>query len=66
LLSGFETLPITDAVAERAVVLRRSHRIRLPDALIWATAQTSNRLLVTRNTRDFPEGDPGIRIPYRI
>jgi predicted nucleic acid-binding protein len=65
-LSGFETLPITEAVAEGAVVLRKSHRIRLPDALIWATAQTSHRLLVTRNIRDFPASDPGIRIPYQI
>jgi predicted nucleic acid-binding protein len=65
-LGGFETLPITDTVAHRAVVLRRSDRIRLPDALIWATAQSSNRLLATRNTRDFSASDPGIRVPYQI
>jgi hypothetical protein len=25
-----------------------------------------DRLLITRNTRDFPSDDPGIRIPYRL
>ena len=34
------------------------------DAVIWATAQTTGRLLVTRNTKDFPADDPGIREPY--
>lgn len=64
-LATFEVLGVTDAVAERAVALRRAHRIRLPDAVIWATAQVHERILVTRNTRDFPAGDPGIRVPYR-
>ena len=27
--------------------------IKPPDAVIWATAQTGGRLLVTRNTKDF-------------
>lgn len=64
-LSSFELLGVSEAVAERAVLLRRTHRIRLPDALIWATAQIHERILVTRNTRDFPTGDPGIRVPYQ-
>jgi predicted nucleic acid-binding protein len=40
--------------------------IKLPDAIIWATAQVNAMLLVTRNTRDFTVGDPGIRMPYRL
>ncbi|MGH8615995.1 MAG: type II toxin-antitoxin system VapC family toxin [Gammaproteobacteria bacterium] len=63
ILRGF-TLPIENGVAELAVELRRTHRIRLPDAIIWATARSANRLLVTRNTRDFPATDPGVRVPY--
>jgi len=26
----------------------------------------NSRLLVTRNTRDFPPDEPGVRIPYRL
>ncbi|MER8370394.1 hypothetical protein NKH70_31295 [Mesorhizobium sp. M0991] len=53
-------------MANRAVALRRAHRIKLPDAVIWATAQTAGRLLVTRNTKDLPPDDPGIRQPYTL
>jgi predicted nucleic acid-binding protein len=39
---------------------------RLPDAIIWATARRKNTLLITRNTKDFPAGEPDIRVPYRL
>lgn len=63
-LKGFTVVALDDRIAERAVALRRVHRMKLPDAVIWATAQISGRLLVTRNIKDFPVGDPGIREPY--
>lgn len=63
-LAGFEVIALDDEIAGRAVALRRAHRIKLPDAVIWATALTSGRLLVTRNRKDFPNDDPGIREPY--
>jgi len=63
-LADFAHLAIDDLVAERAVALRQAKRIKLPDAIVWATAQTSSRLLVTRNTKDFPADEPGVRVPY--
>lgn len=63
-LAGFALLPINELVAERAVALRQAKRIKLPDAIIWASAQTSDRLLVTRNTKDFAATEPGVRVPY--
>jgi predicted nucleic acid-binding protein len=65
-LSGFQRIGLGDAVAARAVELRRQHRIKLPDAVIWASARQHAMLLVTRNTKDFPKGDPGIRMPYSV
>ena len=65
-LSGFRRIPIDDAVAELAVGIRRTYRMRLPDAIIWASARSVGGLLVTRNTRDFPSDDPGVRVPYSI
>ncbi len=65
-LSSFDIVVIDERIADRAVSLRRQHRIKLPDAVIWATAQTHALLLVTRNTKDFPHGDPGIRAPYKL
>jgi predicted nucleic acid-binding protein len=65
-LDDLATVQLDTEVAERAVELRRAHRIKLADAIIWASAQTEGRLLVTRDQKDFPLGDPGIRMPYRV
>ena len=65
-LSSFEVIGLDAAIASRAVSLRRKHRIRLPDAVIWATAQTRSLILVTRNSTDFPADDPGVRQPYTL
>ncbi len=65
-LRRFERIALSEAIAERAIRLRRAHRLRLPDAIIWATAQEESRLLVTRNTRDFSPDIPGIRVPYAL
>ena len=65
-LNGFVNLPIEDKVSNLAVVLRKKHRIKLPDAIVWATAQADKRILVTRNTKDFAHDEPGLRIPYQI
>jgi hypothetical protein len=65
-LRRFTLLPVDAAVAEQAVLARRQFPMRLPDALILASAQVHDRLLVTRNSKDFPEDLPGVRIPYRL
>jgi predicted nucleic acid-binding protein len=65
-LRRFDVHPIDDAIAERAVQLRRTHRVRLPDAIIWATARELGQMLVTRNTKGFPANDAGVRFPYTI
>jgi toxin FitB len=53
LLAPFRELPVDREVAERAGRIRRETGIRLPDALIAATALEAGLGLVTRNTKDF-------------
>ncbi|MEI6805453.1 MAG: type II toxin-antitoxin system VapC family toxin [Myxococcaceae bacterium] len=65
-LQRFRVIGLSKEVAEEAILLRRVHRIRLPDAIIWGTAKVERCLLVTRNTKDFPENDVSIRIPFRF
>jgi predicted nucleic acid-binding protein len=65
-LSRFTIVEIDRAVAERAVIVRRSSRIRLPDAIIQASAEVHSMLLVTRNTRDFDGTSPSVRVPYSL
>lgn len=66
LSTRFEVIALDLAVAEKAVALRRAHHIRLPDAVIWATAQVNDAILVSRNTKDFDPGWAGIRVPYTL
>jgi predicted nucleic acid-binding protein len=63
-LRDFTLVPLSREVARRAVALRRAHRMRLLDAIVWASADTQSALLVTRNTKDFPRNHPGVRVPY--
>jgi predicted nucleic acid-binding protein len=65
-LSKFTLVPLDAEVSARAVALRRKSRIKLPDAIIWATALVEGRLLVTRNVKDFPARNPGVRIAYSL
>ena len=66
LLSVFEMLPLSPAVTQEAIFVRRERRLKLPDAIILATARAHGLVLVTRNTKDFPPGDPSIRVPYQL
>ncbi|WFU88159.1 type II toxin-antitoxin system VapC family toxin [Rhizobium sp. CC1099] len=63
-LNNFQIIAVDNVIAEGAVRLRQHHRIKLPDAIIWSTADAHASLLVTRNTKDFPADNPGIRVPY--
>ena len=65
-LGRFTVVSISEEIAERAVNLRRQRNLRLPDAIILATAIESGLMLVTRNTKDFSARLPGVRHPYKI
>jgi predicted nucleic acid-binding protein len=53
LLTNFDSIPVDDQIADAAAQIRRSVKIKLPDALIAATALDAQRTLVTANARDF-------------
>jgi predicted nucleic acid-binding protein len=63
-LREFTVLELTRRIAREAIATRRRTRVRLPDAIIWATSRSEEALLVTRNTKDFPPDTPGVRVPY--
>ena len=56
---------ISQDIAERSVALRQEYKLKLPDAIILATAQLHRLELITRNTKDFA-GIPGVATPYEI
>lgn len=63
-LNQFEMIEMDEDVCREAIALRQLHRIKLPDAIIWASARAYGADLVTRNTKDFKPGTSGIRVPY--
>ena len=65
-LSSFHVIAVSGEIASRAVEIRKRRRIRLPDAIVWASADVNSLLLVSRNTKDFPADEPGVRVPYKV
>jgi len=57
---------LTSAIASQAVNERAASGLKLPDAVILATADCEGCILVTRNTKDFHAGDPRVRFPYSL
>lgn len=53
LLAPLREIPVDRRVAERAGALRREAGLRLPDALVAATALVHHLTLHSRNLRDF-------------
>jgi len=65
-LNTFRVIAIDELIAARAVDIRKKHRIKLPGAIVWASAQAHSLLLVSRNTKDFSADQPGVRVPYQL
>ena len=61
LLAQLSEAPIDDAVIERAIKIRKSVRMKIPDAVVAATALVYEANLVTRNTGDF-KNIPGVSL----
>ncbi|QKZ15391.1 type II toxin-antitoxin system VapC family toxin [Spirosoma sp. KUDC1026] len=52
-VSGSTILGISPALIHEAIQIRKTYNIKLPDALIAATAIVNNRILVADNDKDF-------------
>lgn len=53
LLSQFYSVPLLREIEEQTIQLKRQYKIKLPDAIIAATALHKEAFLVTRNANDF-------------
>ena len=65
-LGSFPRLPIDDAIALETVRLRQRHGLKIPDAIILATARCADLTLATRNSRDFSQAMGGVLHPYQL
>jgi hypothetical protein len=63
-LSSFTIIDVTQDIGLHAVTIRQKTKLKIPDAVILATAQLHGMVLVTRNTKDFNEKMPYVHVPY--
>lgn len=60
-VSGSNILDLDESIILKTIALRRSKRIKTPDAIIAATALVFDMILITHNISDF-EGIPNLKI----
>ena len=53
LLAYASVIGLDDTIVDKVISLKRERTIKLPDAIIAATAMKNNWTLVTRNEKDF-------------
>lgn len=52
-ISSCKVLPLSDTVVQKTIELRKTYKIKLPDAAIAATALVHSLKVITRNISDF-------------
>jgi predicted nucleic acid-binding protein len=65
-LSSFTIRELSRSIADISIVLRKRYSLRVPDAIVYATARDEGCLMVSRNTRDLKQDWPDIRVPYKL
>lgn len=62
-----DVIEINKSIIDTCIALRKSHTIKLPDAIIAATALALDYTLITNNEKDFA-GIPNLKFvnPYKV
>lgn len=61
--AGIKTIHTNATISRLAAAIRQGNlKIKLPDAIIGATANAEGRMVITRNPKDF--GANRVRVPY--
>jgi predicted nucleic acid-binding protein len=61
LLSQFNSVLLLREIEDQTIKLKQQYKIKLPDAIISATAINQDAVLLTRNVNDF-QGIAGLKI----
>ena len=57
-----KVIPLTDLIVEETITLKKNNRIKLPDAIIYATALVEKLPLLTNNIDDFKSPNRGVEL----
>ena len=65
-LSDFRVKEVDVIVSNYAVGIRQEFRLKIPDAIVYATAKAEGVVVVSRNTKDLKAEWPDVRVPYKL
>ena len=65
-LNSFQVLSFNEKITSDIVKIKNTLKIKLPDAIILATARKNKAVLVTRDFKDFSKNQKDIIIPYKL
>jgi predicted nucleic acid-binding protein len=52
-MNDAKLIGLTDEIIDTTIEVRKNHKIKLPDAIIAASALVNRLTLISRNTKDF-------------
>lgn len=58
----FPVIDLNPEIVEKVISIRQKHKIKLPDAIILATALVGELELITANVADFINVEPNLKI----
>ena len=64
-ISFAQIIPLEDIIVERVIEIKQNFKIKLPDAIIAATAMSRDLFLVTRNVNDFKQITVNLINPFQ-
>ncbi len=62
LFMEIELLNLNEDIVNKVIETRKKKKIKLPDAIVYATASTNDIDLITRNVGDFQNIDKNIKV----
>jgi predicted nucleic acid-binding protein len=62
LFKEIEILNLNEDIVNNVIETRKKRKIKLPDAIVYATASTNDIDLITRNVDDFKNIDKNIKV----
>ena len=65
-MRNFTVRELSNDISTISIELRKSFKLKVPDAIVYATARDEGCILVSRNTKDFKDDYPDVRVPYVI
>lgn len=63
-LESFNIVDVGSEIADITIKIRESYKLKIPDAIILATANKIGAVLITRDTNDFNKQIPWVKMPY--